>query len=135
MSSVNWKDLLAHLMVVVPAGSVTSYKALSQYFYGHDHGTQAIASMLKAAVSCWRRSVWRVWLPTVSVRLNTSARGCCSCSPGSISGSGQPVPRMVRMNGRSARPKANKYGERLGVSSPINRAGYGDSVGGATVDR
>lgn len=51
MSSVNWNDLLAHLKVVVPAGSVTSYKALSQHFYGHDNGTQAIASMLKAAVA------------------------------------------------------------------------------------
>ncbi|WP_421354307.1 hypothetical protein [Aeromonas veronii] len=51
MSSVNWNDLLAHLKVVVPAGSVTSYKALSRHFYGHDNGTQAIASMLKAAVA------------------------------------------------------------------------------------
>ncbi len=51
MSCVNWNDLLAHLKVVVPAGSVTSYKALSRHFYGHDNGTQAIASMLKAAVA------------------------------------------------------------------------------------
>lgn len=51
MSSVNWKDLLAHLKVVVPSGSITSYKVLSRHFYGHDNGTQAIASMLKAAVA------------------------------------------------------------------------------------
>ncbi|OCA62993.1 hypothetical protein A9R10_08115 [Aeromonas piscicola] len=51
MSSVNWNDLLAHLKVVVPAGSLTSYKALSRHFYGHDNGTQAIASMLKATVA------------------------------------------------------------------------------------
>lgn len=59
MSSVNWKDLLAHLNVVVPAGSVTSYKVLSRHFYGHDNGTQAIASMLKAAVAAdVRHAIW-----------------------------------------------------------------------------
>lgn len=33
------------------AGSLTSYKALSRHFYGHDHATQAVVAMLRGAVS------------------------------------------------------------------------------------
>lgn len=48
---VTWGQLLAHLKQAVPVGSLTSYKALSLHFYGHEMGTQAIAAMLKAAVA------------------------------------------------------------------------------------
>nr|WP_080992291.1 DUF429 domain-containing protein [Vibrio campbellii] len=47
----NWPQLLAYLKENVPTGTLTTYKQLSEEFYGHANATQAIISMLKAAVS------------------------------------------------------------------------------------
>lgn len=49
--TVHWRDLLNYLQGNVQAGTVTTYKRLSEYFYGHPGATQAIISMLKAAVA------------------------------------------------------------------------------------
>jgi len=48
---MNYADVLTKLSAEVPAGKVTTYKELSLWAYQHPTGTQAIVSMLKAAVS------------------------------------------------------------------------------------
>lgn len=48
---MNYEDVLTKLSAEVPAGKVTTYKELSLWAYGHPTGTQAIVSMLKAAVN------------------------------------------------------------------------------------
>lgn len=51
LNKVSWEQLLDRLKQTVPAGSLTSYKALSEHFYGHPNGTQAVVAMLNAAVA------------------------------------------------------------------------------------
>lgn len=48
---MNYADILNKLSVEVPSGKVTTYKELSMWAYEHPKGTQAIVSMLKAAVN------------------------------------------------------------------------------------
>ncbi|MGF1740318.1 DUF429 domain-containing protein [Vibrio profundum] len=48
---LSWPQLLAYLQSQVSYGNVTTYKQLSEHFYGHPSATQAIISMLKAAVA------------------------------------------------------------------------------------
>ncbi len=48
---MNHADILTKLSAEVPAGKVTTYKELSLWAFKHPTGTQAIVSMLKAAVT------------------------------------------------------------------------------------
>ena len=48
---MNYADILTKLNAEVPAGKVTTYKELSLWAYEHPNGTQAVVSMLNAAVN------------------------------------------------------------------------------------
>jgi alkylated DNA nucleotide flippase Atl1 len=47
---MNWEQLLSILIQFTPAGTITTYRDLALYIYKKPTATQAVASMLKAAV-------------------------------------------------------------------------------------